>query len=162
MQSTALLLGGNENHTAHLFKSAAEMIMCRVGAIIGQSSFYESPPWGFEHEHWFLNQMLLVENQLKPLALLSQIQEIEKILGRQKKSTHQYEARPIDIDILFIDTGTVDLPQLTVPHPLLHLRRFTLVPLCEVMPDFVHPVINKTMRELLKICPDKSEVRRRD
>ncbi len=162
MQSTVLLLGGNENHTGDLFKSASEMIIERVGVIVGQSSIYESPPWGFEHAHWFLNRVLLVENRLKSLALLSQIQEIEKILGRQKKATHQYEARPIDIDILFIGSGIVDLPRLTVPHPRLHLRRFTLVPLCEVMPDFIHPVMNKTMKELLEICPDKSKVQRVD
>jgi 2-amino-4-hydroxy-6-hydroxymethyldihydropteridine diphosphokinase len=88
---------------------------------------------------------------------------MEKDLGRKAKTKPGgYEARLIDIDILFFDDRIIQQPALTVPHPRLHLRRFTLLPLNELMPDWMHPLLKKTVRQLLRECPDDSDVRRID
>ena len=94
---------------------------------------------------------------------MAQTQRMEKDLGRKAKTKQGgYEARLIDIDILFFDDRIIEQPALTVPHPRLHLRRFTLLPLHELMPDWMHPVLKKTVRQLLRECPDDSDVRRID
>ncbi len=160
MQPTILLLGGNDVNTRTLIKQALLQIEQGVGEIIGYSSLYQSPPWGFDHENWFLNQVLVVQSLLSPLDLLDKTQQIERQLGRKKKTTTHYEGRPIDIDILFMGNQIHRLPRLEVPHPRLHLRRFTLVPLCELEAAFVHPVLGRTLLELLESCPDKSEVQK--
>ncbi len=162
MQPTVLLLGGNDQNTRALMEQAAEKVATEIGEIISCSSIYQSPPWGFEHERWFLNQVLVVHCPMSPLVLLAKTQEIELQLGRKKKTTTHYEGRPIDIDILFIGDQTHRLPILEVPHPRLHLRRFTLMPLCELMPSFIHPLLGKTLLQLLETCPDKSIVEKLD
>lgn len=160
MYRSVLLLGGNSENSGLLLEHAGALLQEEAGSISARSALYKSPPWGFEHERWFMNQVLVLNSRLAPLELLEKAEEIEQRLGRNKKTRDGYEARPIDIDILFIDRTIINSPRLTVPHPRLHLRRFTLEPLNELMPDYIHPVFNKTVSALLEACPDQSEVQR--
>lgn len=162
MAQIILLLGGNENNTGEAFSTAIEKIGQKIGPVGNRSGLYTSPPWGFEHPDWFLNQVLEVESSLPPAQILRQTRLIEQELGRTTKTKDRYEARLIDIDILFIDNLVIDKPDLQIPHPRLHLRRFTLLPLDELMPGFVHPVLKKTIHTLLKECSDPGDVRRVD
>jgi len=153
-----LLLGGNRGNTGHVLREAHKLIEQCVGGVRKYSAIYKSPPWGFEDTQWFLNQVLFVETSLTVREVLEKTQQIEQEMGRQKKTTTQYEGRLVDIDILFYDEVIVSSPDLTVPHPRLHLRRFTLVPLQELAPEMIHPVLNKSITSLLELCPDTSEV----
>ena len=163
MSDVILLLGGNEDGTFDAITRVHRLLNEFVGEVTSLSGLYTSPPWGFEHPHWFLNQVVCLKTEMAPEQLLEATQRMEEELGRQKKTvTDKYEARLIDIDILFIDEQIIDRPELVIPHPRLHLRRFTLLPLNELAPGFRHPVLQKTVRELLRECPDEAEVRRVD
>lgn len=158
-----LLLGGNEEGTRGAIEQVPRLLNELVGEVASLSGLYTSPPWGFEHPHWFLNQVICLKSGMAPDELLKETQRIEKRLGRMKKTgTGRYEARLIDIDILFIDEQIIDRPELQIPHPRLHLRRFTLLPLNELNPGMWHPVLQKTVSQLLRACPDEAEVRRVD
>ena len=152
----ALLLGANLGERAQTLHRAADLIAERIGLIVRQSKLYETAPWGITDQPSFLNQVILVETALAPEAVLEQTQAIEHELGRVQDV--KWGARIIDIDLLYYDQQIIDSDRLTVPHPYLHERRFTLVPLAEVAPDFMHPVLQKTSLELLAECADASEV----
>lgn len=142
-----LCLGGNVGDTQqYLDKSIAE-IERRIGTICGLSQVYETEPWGFHAEQMFLNQIVAVNTELNPHAVLAQCQQIENELGRVRHGKG-YESRCIDIDIVFIDSLIIDTADLKVPHPLMHKRLFVLTPMCDLAPDFVHPVLKKTMKDL--------------
>jgi len=138
-------------------EKASNLIENEIGSIIEKSSVYESDPWGFIHPNKFLNQVLKVKTEMDPEALLILLQKIEKVLGRQK-SNKRYNARTIDIDILFYEDLVINSETLVVPHPRMADRRFVLVPLCELIPAFQHPVFKVPVHELLDLCKDKAEV----
>jgi 2-amino-4-hydroxy-6-hydroxymethyldihydropteridine diphosphokinase len=143
----------------HLFLEQARLLLSRqVGPVQRQSAVYETAAWGKTDQAAFLNQVLLVQTHLPPLPLLQQIHAIEKELGRERQE--KWAARVVDIDMLFYEQEVVREPGLTVPHPELHKRRFTLVPLAELAPGLLHPVLSKTVQELLEECPDALEVRK--
>lgn len=121
-----------------------------VGVVIRQSTFFMSDPWGFESENEFLNAVVLLETGLSPFDLLYKTQEIERTLGRTAKSVGGYADRLIDIDILFYDNLIIDQPTLKIPHPLIAERDFVLLPLAEIAPDFVHPVLSRKIIDLIK------------
>ena len=153
-----LLLGGNLGDVALTFDKARRRL-ASLGTAVRCSRLYASRPWGFEAETDFRNQVVELHSDLTPQQMLRATQRIERSLGRTAKTGGQgYESRPIDIDFLFCGDEVVDEPALVIPHPQLHLRRFTLVPLCELWPDLTHPQQHQTMRRLLDICPDHSEV----
>jgi 2-amino-4-hydroxy-6-hydroxymethyldihydropteridine diphosphokinase len=128
---------------------------------VAQSSAYESEPWGFEAKEWFLNRLIVVETELEPEAMMRQLLDIEAELGRVRHpEAGGYASRTADLDILYYGSRIVLTDSLTIPHPRLHQRRFALLPLCEVVPEFVHPAFNMTQTELLKRCFDFSEVRK--
>ena len=127
-----------------------------IGQIKVLSSVYESEPWGFVSD-LFWNQALIVESALQPDDILTLALEIENKMGR-KRLSENYEARPIDIDLMFYDDLQIDSPRLTIPHPLIAQRRFMLVPLAEIAPEKIHPVTGLTIKEMLQICPDKLKV----
>lgn len=151
-----LLLGANLGDRVATLRRAVDLIAERVGPTFSQSNLYETAPWGLTDQPTYLNQVVCVETDLEPEKVLSQTQTIEQELGRVRSK--KWGARIIDIDVLYYDQRILQTATLTIPHPYLHLRRFTLVPLVEIAPDFVHPVLEKTTLELLTECPDKSEV----
>jgi len=129
-------------------RQALDYIEERIGKIKQRSSVYESEPWGFETEHRFLNAVVVVETALSPEAVLREAHAIEDIMGRTRNG-NGYTSRTMDIDILFFNDDVINTPTLTVPHPRLHERRFVLLPLAEIMPDKVHPVLGKSIKDLL-------------
>jgi len=154
-----LLLGGNLGGRRRMLARAREQLGLQAGRVLEESSLYETEPWGFEAGQNFLNQVVVVETDRTPRELLVVLQGIEKNLGRQAAVPGGgYSSRVIDLDILFYDRQVIDTPSLRVPHPQLHRRRFTLEPLCEVAPDLLHPVLQKTTTRLLKECQDPSKV----
>jgi len=138
-------------------KEALELIREMVGRVVRVSSVYESEPWGFQSKVYFLNCVILVESRLNAPEILKRILKIEKSLGRVRRGAG-YASREIDIDILYFNDEEIDLPELQVPHPRLHERRFTLIPLVEIVPDLTHPKLRKTNRELLEQLDDLSEI----
>ena len=155
MKTITILLGGNIGNTQQYINDAEKLLIDQIGTIQKSSSIYESEPWGFDSEQWFLNKVIQVANyELQATQVLEICQGIEKELGRIKKMSSTYESRPIDIDILFFNDEVISLPQLIIPHPKLHLRRFTLLPLQEIMRDYIHPVLNKSIEELMLGCED--------
>lgn len=157
---TYLLLGSNLGQRQHILQVSIELIELHVGKIIGQSSLYETEPWGFKSNHLFLNQVVVVKTILSPEDLLKKSQEIEQQLGRTNKTKAGYLSRTIDIDILFYEDQIINHQHLIVPHPQLHKRRFTLSPLAEIAPEFEHPVLKKKIYELMKQCNDPQKVTR--
>ena len=155
-QNVFLLLGSNLGERLQILKSAAGLIEERVGTIRAASSIYETAPWGVLDQPVFLNQVLEVQTELMPEEVLRIILEIEHELGRIRYE--RWGARVIDIDMLYFNDLVLDSARLTLPHPRLHERRFTLVPLAEIAPDFLHPLLQKTSRELLDNCTDPGAV----
>ena len=117
--------------------------------VIKTSSFYETEPWGNKNQEWFLNAAIAIDTDMTPKELLEYCQNIEVQLGRLRKSNEKWCSRAIDIDILMYDDKIISNGDiLTIPHPLMHLRAFVLVPMLEVKADLVHPVFKKTISEL--------------
>lgn len=160
MNSVILLIGGNEGNRTENIYAAKALIGDRIGKITEFSSCYESEPWGFAHQQNFLNQVVEVSTTLLALDILNLAKQIEKELGRKPKTQAGYEGRTMDIDILFFNNEIIELPQLTVPHPKIQERRFTLLPLAERWGKLVHPILGKTMNMLLNECDDAGWVRK--
>jgi 2-amino-4-hydroxy-6-hydroxymethyldihydropteridine diphosphokinase len=153
-----ILLGSNLGFRFRNLLLAQHYITTNIGIIKYASSIYETAPWQVQQQTRYLNQCLEVHTYLSIFQLLNQTQKIEKYLGRKHKN--QNACRTIDIDILFFDDIVLNNEKLTVPHPRLHLRKFTLIPLSEIANDFVHPILQKNTQELLQFCDDISEVKK--
>jgi len=153
LSKVILLLGGNIGDRAYYLNNAINLIRKEIGKVLICSSVYESAPWGFEDANAFYNQVVVLETTLDAMVVLKKNQFIEKKLGRTRNA-NGYESRCIDIDILFFDDLILNEANLQIPHPRLHLRRFTLMPLVEILPDFIHPVFRKTMQQLFDECKD--------
>ncbi len=146
MNTIYLLSGSNlGNRRLHL-TYAAENISKEVGTVLQQSSVYETQAWGNTAVPDYLNQVLKVQTGLEPLAVLRKILLIEAQQGRRREE--KWGSRTLDIDLLFYENRIINTPELTVPHPLLHMRRFTLEPLAEIAPGLVHPVLEKNILQL--------------
>ncbi len=141
-----LALGSNMGNRMTNLKTAVNNLTPQMN-VKKKSSVYETPPWGFTEQAWFLNQVVKAETYLKPEALLAHLKRLESALGREPNFTNG--PRLIDIDILFYDDLVIYTPPLVVPHPRLHERAFVLLPLAEIAPDLVHPVLHKSINELL-------------
>jgi 2-amino-4-hydroxy-6-hydroxymethyldihydropteridine diphosphokinase len=153
-----LLLGGNTGNIPETFSSAICEIETEIGKLISASPVYMSEPWGFHSKDLFLNQVLQIETTLFPEDILNKILFIERKLGRIR-SGRKYSSRTIDIDILFLGDKIINTPDLTIPHPRLHLRKFTLVPLNDIAPGFMHPLLKKSVSQLLLECEDSLDVK---
>jgi len=160
MSEVFILLGGNVGDKSKIFEQTRKMIGLKVGRIIKQSSVYVTEPWGFESE-LFWNQALIVVTTLNPYEILQQTQIIEKMMGRLKKSDH-YEAREMDIDLLFYNDLVLSTTELTLPHPKMEDRKFVLIPLNEIASDKCHPVSGLKVHEMLQLCSDQLRVERID
>lgn len=158
MNDVYILLGSNLGNRFLNIMDATELISNGISQIDVASGIYETEPWGDSNQDKFLNQVIKLSSKEEPLILLEKILSIEQRLGRKRKGG-QNSARTIDIDILFYGDLTLSSEILVIPHPRLQFRNFVLVPLNEIAPDLIHPIIGKSINRLLKCCPDKLEVR---
>ena len=153
LQTVYLLLGSNLGNREEILTKAIELISEKVGVIISQSKNYETKAWGKTDQPDFLNIALGITTNLMPMEVLEQTQAIEEQLGRVK--IEKWGARLIDIDIIFYEQAIINIPnRLHIPHPLVQERVFALEPLAEITPDFIHPVLQKTVRTLLSEIKD--------
>jgi len=152
-----LLLGGNLGNKQQIFADARTRLTELLGKITAQSAVYETEPWGFESEDIFWNQVLEISTDLLPDEVLLLTQQTELELGRIRKK-NQYDSRTIDIDILFYGDQIINHTNLIVPHPRIQERKFALIPLNEIAPELIHPVFQKSIKQLLNDCSDSLRV----
>ncbi|HPV14890.1 MAG TPA: 2-amino-4-hydroxy-6-hydroxymethyldihydropteridine diphosphokinase [Candidatus Cloacimonadota bacterium] len=155
LKTAWLCLGSNLGHPREQLSEAAARLQAQGVEIVQSSTMQDIKPWGKTDQPDFVNQVLKVRTPLGPFELLSLIHEIENEMGRVRKEL--WGPRIIDIDILFYEDTIMETPQLTLPHPYLHLRQFCLDLLCELEPDLVHPVFKQTMKELNEALKQKED-----
>jgi len=155
--SVFLGLGSNQGEKIKNCEQAIEEILkLEEGFLLSRSSWYYSEPWGRDDQDWFINGVIQIRTELCPDELLMKFKEIEKRLGR--KNREKWGPRVIDIDILFYDDLSLESPDMEIPHPRILERNFVLIPFAEIAPQFVHPVLKKTIKELLDTSPDQKKV----
>jgi 2-amino-4-hydroxy-6-hydroxymethyldihydropteridine diphosphokinase len=158
MNKAYLLIGSNIGDRMENIQKATELLNNYAGEITCFSQIYETEPWGFEDSIFFLNQVVSVETELEPLELMECLEIIEKKLGRIRKPG-TICSRTIDIDILFYNSEIINEKNLIIPHPKIHLRQFTLIPLMDIAPDFIHPLLKKDISTLAAECVDSCLVK---
>lgn len=158
MNIAYLLIGGNMGNREEQLMAAKEAIEEQSGRLVQASAIYETAAWGQKEQASFLNQALKLKTPLHPEQLLKTLLSIEENLGRKRELL--YGPRLIDIDILLFNDAVVQKENLVIPHPQLHNRRFALTPLAEIAPDLVHPVLTKSIQQLLDECPDELDVQK--
>ncbi len=156
MSTTFLLLGTNLGDKEGNLRNAVKLLK-KLGKVKKQSAIYETEPWGFQDERNFFNMALCLETMLSPFELITEILKIEISIGRRRQ-IKQWVAREIDIDIIFFDNLIINKEHLIIPHPQIQNRKFVLVPMKEIAAELIHPVFGKSISDLLKECPDESEV----
>lgn len=156
MNQVYLLIGGNMGDRLANLSAAADKIRVQCGNIAAASSVYRTAAWGLTDQPDFYNQCLHLQTNYNAEALMNVLLNIEKELGRVRNE--KMGPRTVDIDILLFNNEVHDTEHLQVPHPRLHLRRFALIPLAELKAEYKHPVLNKTIAELLHDCPDTLDV----
>lgn len=152
MKEVLILLGTNLGDKRENLVNAAHCIR-QFGEIARRSALYESPAWGYDSTASYLNQVLLLQSAIAPDELMQGLLAVERELGRERR-VRGYADRLIDIDILSIDAMVQQTDLLKLPHPRMHLRRFTLLPLQEVHPEWIHPILGQSVTALLEVCPD--------
>jgi 2-amino-4-hydroxy-6-hydroxymethyldihydropteridine diphosphokinase len=157
MNQAFILLGTNLGDKRANLQQAILSISANLISMISYSDIYETAAWGNTNQDNFYNQVIEVNTELSATDLLQILLQIETQMGRVRNQ--KWEARIIDLDILYFNHEIIDTENLKVPHPYLHVRRFTLAPLVQIAPEFLHPVFNKTNTALLENCSDNSEVK---
>jgi 2-amino-4-hydroxy-6-hydroxymethyldihydropteridine diphosphokinase len=157
MHKVFLGIGGNIGNKADNFTKVYTFIKNELGEIVKSSSVYETPPWGFTADENFWNQVLIIETELSPNELLQKIAEIEANFIRERE-VGKYNSREMDIDILYFDDLFIETKNLIIPHPRIQQRKFVLVPLNEIAPDFKHPLLRLTSFQMLENCKDSSVI----
>lgn len=158
MVNVYLLLGSNLGDRAAYLQQAIQHIESRVGQLTIASGIYQTQSWGETDAPDYLNQVLLITTQLSARQVLNEILAIELQLGRERKE--KWGSRTLDIDILFYGDEVINEPDLIVPHPQLHKRRFTLEPLAQIAPHFIHPVLQKSVGQLKNELTDTLDVKK--
>ena len=156
MSYAYLLLGSNLGNKEENLRNAVKLLK-KTGKVVRQSAIYETEPWGFTDERNFFNMALCLDTTLNPFELINEILKIEICIGRIRQNK-QWVAREIDIDIIFYDDRVVNEEHLLIPHPHAAKRKFVLVPLKEIAPSLIHPILKKSISQLLSECPDDSDV----
>ncbi len=149
-------MGGNQGRVDETMRQATKMIEATLGRVVQQSSIYATKAWGPIPQPDFLNQAIEVQTVFPPEFVLNSILKIEKYFGRKRDV--KYGPRTLDIDILFYGNCIVNRTHLSIPHPEIQNRKFALIPLNEMRANFVHPILKKTMSQLLKECKDELDV----
>ena len=149
MAEFTLLLGANRGEPHATFARATTLIEDRIGHIIASSRDHWTEPWGFQDSRLFLNRAILVGSSLLPGKVMERLLEIEQELGRERTSNSGYSSRIIDLDILFIGDLVLEQPGLSIPHPRVQERTFALAPAADIIPDLVHPLLKRTVMDLL-------------
>ena len=158
MRTAHLLIGGNLGNRKENLSKAVSLINEQCGPLTGSSSIYETEAWGNTDQPSFLNQALEISTSLTARQLMRKVLKIEEVMGRVRKE--KLGPRIIDIDILLFENEIHDLRFLKIPHPEMQNRRFVLVPLAEINSTLQHPVLKKSIAELLEECPDNLEVKK--
>jgi 2-amino-4-hydroxy-6-hydroxymethyldihydropteridine diphosphokinase len=156
MNQVYLSLGSNRGNREQQLQKAIEMLG-KAGRITIASSRFETQPWRMNDETNFINQAVLIETELSAQQMMEHIISIEESMGRVRGNSG-YEPRTIDIDILFFNNSIINSPTLTIPHPHISDRRFVLEPLFEIAPNYIHPVLKATVKQLLATCPDNHSI----
>ena len=154
-QKVVLSLGSNQGNRRENIENCIQLIHQKIGLIVCASKVYESPSWGFSSDA-FYNCALLLHTSFSSEKILRKITAIENELGRVRKNSNSYEARMIDIDIIAIEDQIFNSENLTIPHPQMQNRLFVLVPMLDLKLEWQHPILNKSVSELLDLCEDKS------
>jgi 2-amino-4-hydroxy-6-hydroxymethyldihydropteridine diphosphokinase len=158
MINVFLLLGGNLGDRHLYLNKAIEHIETDIAPVLKKSSVYETQSWGKTDAPDYLNQVVLLQTDLPAKIILEKVLNIENVLGRQRKE--KWGPRTIDIDILFYGQAIIDEPGLQIPHPELHKRRFTLKPLAEIAPDWIHPALKKSILQIKNDLKDSLVVKK--
>ena len=158
-----LSLGSNKENRFKYIKAAIEAGHKRLGSVISVSDIYETESWSY-NDNDYLNCVIEINTELSPINLLKESQNIEKSLGRTtktpiKEGKAEYQARSIDIDILFYSDEIVNTQNLVIPHPQLHLRKFVLKPMLQIAPGYTHPGFQEKIETLYIRCKDESRVK---
>ena len=156
MNTVYLLLGSNQDQPGKQLVKAINAIRTMIGDVKRYSGIYQTAAWGNTNQPDFLNQVIVAETKLTAAQTMQAILDIEKKMGRIRAKKNA--PRIIDIDILFFNKDIIQTKDLSVPHPQIQNRNFVLVPLNELSPNLKHPVLHKTIHQLLRICPDQLTV----
>ena len=149
-------LGGNSGDVKKCFDQVIQRITSELNVVLNQSRLYKTKPWGPVPQQDFLNQVVEIHTAMPPLALLDYLQTLEGQFGRVRSQEIRWGPRTIDLDILSWTGPSLAMNRLTVPHPLLSDRQFVLKPFAELAPDHRPPGLQKSIKDLLKICPDST------
>ncbi len=156
MEKLILIIGGNLGDRLALIQKATVKLCEKFGFFTESSSIFETEAWGGQSSGNYLNQVLIFQTDQKPKEILELIWEIENECGRER--VEKWGNRTMDIDILYLGKRVIDEKDLKIPHPHISERKFVLIPLAEIISEFVHPVFGKTQAQMLQSCTDKSKV----
>ena len=156
MNTVYIQLGSNITGRRSFITRSIQQIEKNIGEIIATSSVFETTPWGSENQNNFLNSVIKIKTPFDAFKVLRKSQEIENNLGR--KRIKKWGKRTIDIDILFYNNEIINTDNLNIPHPLIHQRKFVLIPLSEIAPNYIHPMLKKNVSNLLSECEDNQKV----
>ena len=156
MNTVYIQLGSNIGERESFIAKSMEQIEENIGEIITESSIFETIPWGNENQNNFLNSVIKIKTPFDSFEVLQKSQEIENTLGRKRIA--KWRERTIDIDVLFYNNEIINTTKLNIPHPLIQKRKFVLVPLSEIAPNYMHPILKKSISTLLSECKDNQKV----